>query len=108
MNLKKPGAIFLLIPFPNIKESIVTNLKKLGANFLIISFSNIKKSILTNLKKPGAIFLLIPFPHIKKAYLRISKSLAQFFCSSLFQILRISKTPFYTNNNLHKNHYTNQ
>ena len=36
------------------------------------------------------IFLLIPFSNIKKAYLQILKNLAQFFCSSLFQILKKS------------------
>ena len=72
MNLKIPGAIFLLIPF-----------------------SNIKKSILTNLKIPSTVFLLIPFSNIKKNILN-----------------KFQSTPFYNNNNfeennLHKNHYTN-
>ena len=49
--------------------------------------------------------------------MRILKYLAQFFRSSLFQILKkhtykSQNTPFHTNNNfkgnnLHKNHYTN-
>ena len=63
--------------------------------FLLIPFSNIKKSILTNLRKPGAIFCWSLFQILKKAYLQILKNLAQFFCSSLFQILRISKTPLF-------------
>ena len=41
-----------------------------------------------NLNIPGTIFLLITFSNIKKAYLRISKYLAQFFCSSLFQVVK--------------------
>ena len=67
------------------------------------------KCILTNPKKPGAIFFLMPFSNIKKNILTNPKRPGAIFCSSLFQILRISKnTTFYTNNNLHKNHYTNQ
>ena len=79
------------------------------------------KSILTNRKIHGTVFLLIPFSNIKKAYLRFSKYLAQFFCSSPFQILKkhtyeSQNTLFHTNNynnnnfkgnNLYDNHYTN-
>ena len=73
----------------NIFKSILTNLKIRGTIFLLMPFSNIKKSILTNLKIRGTIFLLIAFLKIfSKAYLRISKYMAQFFCSSPFQILK--------------------
>ena len=59
MNLKIPSAIFLLIPFSNIKKSILTNLKIPGAIFLSIPFSNIKKIILTNLKTPLSTLIII-------------------------------------------------
>ena len=57
MNLKIPRAIFLIIPFPNIKKNLVRNLKI-----------------------PSAIFLFIPCSIIqKKEYLGIFKFLEQFF-----------------------------
>ena len=48
------------------------------------------------------------FQILKKAYLRISKYLAQFFCSSPFQILKkhtyeSQNTHFHTNNNSNNN-----
>ena len=61
------------------------------ASFLLIRFSNISKSTVTYLKYPDEISLFIPFSIIKKkAYLRIFKLLAQFFSSSIFQVLKIA------------------
>ena len=57
-NPKKPGAIFYLFPFSNIKKNIFTNL---GAIFCLFSFSNIKKVYLQILKKTCQNFFLILF-----------------------------------------------
>ena len=64
---------FLLIPFSNIKKVYLQILKELAQFFCLPPFSNNKKSILTNLKKPGPIY----------------------FAYHPFQILQISKTPFF-------------
>ena len=112
-NLKKPGAIFCLSPFPSIKKvyleilknlaqlfayllfrilkivsSILTNFEKPGAIVCLSPFSNIKKSILTNLKKPGTIFACLLVRILKIKHLQILKNLAQFFAYPLFQIFK--------------------
>ena len=74
---------------------------------MLIPLLNIKKGILTNLKKTWPSFLLIPFSDIKKVYLQILKNMAQFLLILFSNITNLKNTAFYTNNNLHKNHYTN-
>ena len=68
----KPGPIFCLSPFPNIKKRYLQTLKNTWPNFLLTPFSNIKKIILTNLPENLVQFLAYHlFQKLKKAYLKI-------------------------------------
>ena len=82
----------MLIPFSNIQKSTLTNPKEPDVIFLLIPFSNINKNEYLQIIKTLTQLLLISFTNIKKAHLQILKNLMQFFCSSLFQILKKRKT----------------
>ena len=57
MNLKIPRTVFCSYPFQIFKKDTCES-ENSWDSFLLIPFSNIKKSILANLKIPETVFLL--------------------------------------------------
>ena len=122
--------ISCLSPFQIFKKAYLQNLKYLGQFFAYTLFKYFKKAYLKIWKYLGLLFCLSLFQIFKEAYLQIWKYLGQFFAYTLFKYLKkhtyesentwdnlllipfsnitnLKNTSFYTNNNLHKSHYTN-
>ena len=100
---------FCLSPVQIFQKSILTNLKIPRTTFCLSPFQIFQKSILTNLKIPRTIFCLSPFLIFKKSILKSLKIPRTIFLLIPFSnITNLKNTSFYTNNNLHKSHYTNR
>ena len=80
----------LLIPFSNIKRSILTNLEKALDKFIADHlFQILSKVYLQTLKKPVQFFAYHLLQILKKVCLQIlKKHLAQYCADQLFQILK--------------------